>query len=301
MLDEPTLEWLTTCVLDAITEGEAVESAALLFLLRRYVATDRRDLGDALGSALATALSRPANRTVEDRAGWLTLFAETSALSNDERIVAAAADLVSDLRSEWSRTNQVDEVSYAVDVCLTAEGDYMTPELVSAAIDELERVVSAAYRPGEGVAHAVDKPNGERGRLSDQVRAASALLSAFARSGRLPYSMLAEELMRFARRALWDDEAGGFFERDATTSVSTGAADRTKPFILNCEAARVLCRLDALHRDPEYQKVAVVVDASNYARDAQHTLMSQAADLRRRGSGAAMYGIALSEWLNRSC
>jgi hypothetical protein len=300
MLDRRTLEWLTTCVLDAIARGEAVESTALLFLLRRYVATDRRDLGDALGSALAMALSRSANSTVEDRAGWLTLFAETSALSNDERIAAAAADLVSDLRSEWSKTNQVDEASYSVDVCLTTEGDFMTPELVSAAIDELERVVSAAYRPGEGVAHGVAKPNAERGRLSDQVRAASALLSAFARSGRLPYSMLAEELMQFARRTLWDDEAGGFFDRDATKSVSTGDADREKPFVLNCEAARVLCRLDALHRDPEYQKVAVIAEASNYARDAERTLLSQTANLRRRGSGAAMYGIALTEWLNRS-
>jgi hypothetical protein len=80
-----------------------------------------------------------------------------------------------------------------------------------------------------------------------------------------------------------------------------GVADRPKPFVLNCEAARVLCRLDALHRDPQYQKVAVVVEATNYARDAERTLMSQAANLRRRGSGAAMYGIALTEWLNRSC
>jgi len=112
--------------------------------------------------------------------------------------------------------------------------------------------------------------------------------------------MLAEELMQFARRTLWDDEAGGFFGRDTTKSVSTGDADREKPFVLNCEAARVLCRLDALHRDPEYQKVAVIAEASNYARDAERTLLSQTANLRRRGSGAAMYGIALTEWLNRS-
>src|SRR5439155_21497259 len=108
-LDERALEWLTTCVLDVIARGEAVESAALLFLLRRYAATDRRDLGDALGSALAVALSRPSAAIVEDRAGWLTLFAETSALSHDERLAAAAGDLVSDLRSDWSKTNQVDQ------------------------------------------------------------------------------------------------------------------------------------------------------------------------------------------------
>ena len=99
----------------------------------------------------------------------------------------------------------------AVDACLLAGGHLLDPQsIVPDAIDELERIVAAAYRPGRGLARSVNDPGGARGALADHVRTSSALLTAFDFSGRLPYPMLAEELMQFARETLWDEESGAF-------------------------------------------------------------------------------------------
>jgi hypothetical protein len=294
-LDQDAIEWLTMRILEAVIEAERVEPMALLYLLRRYAATDRGDLRDALGHSLASALTRAAAGPADDRARWLTLFTETAAISDDERLPAAAGRLVSSLREEWSAAREVDRAACSIEACLQA-ADVLAPrDLVPAAIDELERIVGATYRPGQGVGHLVDQPNGQRGRLSDQVRAASALLAGYAQCGRLPYSMLAEELMRFARRTLWDEQDGGFF--GGLTPGEDGKAGRAKPFALNCEAARVLCRLDVLHRDAGQREGGVMSDACDYADDAARTLLSQTPDLRARDLEAAVYGIALGEWL----
>jgi len=132
----------------------------------------------------------------------------------------------------------------------------------------------------------VNEPGGVRGQLADHVRSASALLTAFSLTGRLPYSMLAEELMQFARRTLWDDRHGGFFDPSGV-----------RPFRLNCEAARVLCRLSVLHRDDEYRQVAVLASDADYGRDAALTLASQTSVYRQHGPSSAVYGFALAEWL----
>ena len=41
---------------------DAVDAGALTFLLRQYLGTDRQDLRDALGAALAAALEHAAER-----------------------------------------------------------------------------------------------------------------------------------------------------------------------------------------------------------------------------------------------
>src|SRR5260370_34161955 len=130
----------------------------------------------------------------------------------------------------------------SVDACLGAIRIFQPRTLVQRALDELERVVGAAYRPGEGMA---DLTAGlpVRGRLADQIRSAAALLTAYSLTGRLPDSMLAEELTQFSMRTLWDADSGGFYE---------DVARLVKPFALNCEAARVLCRLATLHLHDEY-------------------------------------------------
>src|SRR5437763_155735 len=79
-----------------------------------------------------------------------------------------------------------------------------------------ERIGGRSYGPGEGI-----------GDYADHVRAAGALLTAYETTGRLPYAMLAEELMQSSKR--------------------TSASNR--PYVIECEAARVLCRLAALHDD----------------------------------------------------
>lgn len=284
-VDESAVQWLTEGLLRAIARGEPADPTALLFLLRRYAATDREDVRDAVGEALAGALAGP--RMSGNHAGWLTVFTEASLVSDDVRLRTAATELRDGLRREWSTVVTMEAAAGGVEAYLISANAISARDLLAAAIDELERTVGAVYRPGDGVGRFISEPDRERGRLGDQVRAASALVTAFGVTGRLPYSMLAEELMQFAKRTLWDEQGGGFFD-------GLGS----KPFALNCEAARVLCRLEALHRDEEYRQVAVLAAASAYAADAGQTLASQTPDLRDRGSAAAAYGIALTEWLH---
>jgi hypothetical protein len=291
-LNQDTIEWLTTAIRDAIGDGETVQPTPLLYLLRRYGATDREDLRDALGHALASAMACRTDEATDDAPLWLTLFAETSVISDDARLPIAASALVSTLRQGWVTATEVDRAARSVEACLHSSRIPSLDELVPAAIDELERVVGGTYKPGDGVGHVIGQPQVGRGRLSDQVSAASALLAGYLHSGRLPYSMLAEELMQFARRTLWDEQDGGFFEQ------ADAIGGRVKPFALNCEAARVLCRLDALHRDTQYQNGAVVVEVADYAGDAARTLVSQTPNLHACGLGAAVYGLALDEWLS---
>ena len=286
-MDGAAIEWVTDAVLQALARDEPLAAPALTFLLRRYAATRRDDLRDALEPALARAVEGPPSAaSCDERAEWLMLFVEATTVSADERLRVAAADLISSLEREWGRATDVDQAAASVDACLVASDVFNPRRLVQHAIDELERIVGAAYRPGEGVAHVIDEPRGARGRLGDHVRCASALLTAYSRTGRLPYSMLAEELMQFARRTLWDDQGGGFNDTPGT-----------KPFALNCEAARVLCRLAGLHQQDEYRKAAVLAADADYLRDAARTLASQTPAYRQFGPLSAVYGLAVGEWL----
>ena len=108
-----------------------------------------------------------------------------------------------------------------------------------------------------------------RGGLSDQVRSASTLLTAYMLTARLPYAMLADELMQPSRR----------------TRRQTNA---DAPFALTCDAARVFCRLAALHRDDDYRRTAVLAVDTDYVREATRTLDALAPSVARtrRRSGA---------------
>jgi hypothetical protein len=135
-------------------------------------------------------------------------------------------------------------------------------------IDDLERLVGKSYEPGEGL---VDKD------LVEHLRSASALLIAFGMTGRLPYSMLAEELLQAARRRWWDEEHASF----------------GPDFASNCEAVRVLLRLAALHDDPEYLQTAVVANDATCALDARRALAALETAYRAHATAAASYGLAL--------
>lgn len=267
------LDAITARVLDALVRDEqatAIDAGSLTFLLRQYLSTDRQDLRDALGTALAAALEHAASEpSSSGRAAWVILFAEVAAIAEDDRIVAAVGELVASLRAEWPASRGVEEGAVAVEACLVASRVLDPRDLVAPAIDQLEHVVGGAYQPGAGV----------RGGLGNQVRAASALLTAFEITGRLPYSMLAEELMQAARRA--DPERAG-----------------PAAFVIHCDAARVFCRLAALHEDAEYRKAAVTLPDADYRGDAARIL---AALSTRVGDAppahAAAYGLALLELL----
>lgn len=300
------VDWITDRVLQALVQGEPAPPRALTFLLRRYVETGREDLSDALGPALARALDRcssdpeagPTSTSGVESAEWLMLFVEAAGFSEDERFCGAAAGLVAALVERWPSHGNVVPALRSVEACLSATRLERTNANAAAAIDELERIIGAAYLPGDGLARTTNGRMRELGDLLDHAAAASALLTAYAIAGRLPYSMLAEELMQFARRSWWDDARGGFHAGTANVERSTANVERRTSndlFIANCEAARVLCRLAALHRDQEYRQAAVIAEQSDYADDAARTLESLLDEYRVMELEATIYGLALGE------
>jgi hypothetical protein len=288
-VDFVAIEWITDFVLATISSGTSVDAPALIFLLRRYRATDRTDLREALETALADAVGQQTHAVgAVERAAWLTLFGEAASLSEDARVRHVASDLIEGLRRDWGRVSAVESAAVNIDACLTCHRLVDTPAFVADAIDELERIVGGAYSPGEGLRSVVGDTSAVRGRLVDHVRAASALLTGFEATGRLPYSMLAEELMQHIRRTLWDEEAGLF-----------GAAtlDRRHPFALNCEAARVLLRLAALHGQETYRQAAILAADADYGSDARRILSAERATYQPQGIASVAYGLVLDEWL----
>ena len=184
------------------------------------------------------------------------------------RGLALGLDAVAVGSDPWERCQWLGLFAEAASVSDDARLPDAIRTVTPLAIDDLEQAVRAGYEPGEGVLGAG---------LVDQLRAALALLTAFDLTGRLPYPMLAEELVQVARRRAWDD-ARGMFQAD---------------FGANAVAARVLCRLTALHRDPEYTAGAIVVRQATYREDAERTLESLAPIHRGYPGSAADYGIAL--------
>jgi uncharacterized protein YyaL (SSP411 family) len=122
------------------------------------------------------------------------------------------------------------------------------------AIASLEHVGLRCYRPGKGMAHYVDREvvlrrgpehaTEVRGLLDDQIAMAQAHLDAFEATGNIVYEMMAEELMLYATRTLWDEEEGGFRDHLVDEHDDIGLLrEPYKPFVANCSAARVLHRL----------------------------------------------------------
>ena len=237
---------------------------ALVFLLRHFATTDQDSIREVLGEALTDALALHVDDAVPPRrAAWLLLFREAAALSNDDRLSAAALRLTDSLKRDWRSPGSVADAMYSVDACLRAadlNGDRAGP-LIAAAVDQLERIVGESYGPGEGI-----------GDYADHVRSAAALVTAYDVTGRLPYAMLAEELMQ------------------TSTRVSAG-----RDFTMECEAARVFCRLAAVHDDAGYRAAAVIAPNADYRGDASRLLA--ALSPRARAEDAPMYGLALSELL----
>lgn len=273
------VEQVTVMVLGALARDEAPTSTALRFLLRSYSATGRDDIRDAIEPALARALELAHSAPADEQPCWLLLFVEAAGMSGDDRLPAMAAMLVEHVRSTWGRTGQSLEVgATGVDACLRASSLVPIDDLARSAIDELERLVGATYQPGHGVSE----------QLADQLAVSSALVTAYQLTGRLPYSMLAEELLQSARRVMWDEPCG-IFSHDGS------GARGQKPFALNCEAVSVLSRLAALHRSDEYLKAAVVTPGADYDVDAERILESLAADVPAHGLAGAAYGLAAAE------
>jgi hypothetical protein len=140
-----------------------------------------------------------------------------------------------------------------------------------AAIDSLEALVRRQYEPGEGLL-------GQS--CADHLRCCSALLAAFDLSGRLPYAMLAEELLRHALGAWW---------HGTDRSFHAG-------FDVDCTALHVVCRLAGLHATPDYRAAAVVAPSSDYAGDARELAASISNRSGEHPHDAAEFGAAMLEW-----
>lgn len=139
------------------------------------------------------------------------------------------------------------------------------------AIDALESLVRRDYEPGEGLP----------GRsLLDHLQCAASLLAGFELSGRLPYAMLAEELLQSSRRTWWD----------ASRSQYDG------DFVANCRAARVSCGLAALRADADYVRRAVVAPEQAYRQDAALILTELVLPAGLTPADAAEHAVALLEW-----
>ncbi len=289
-------------VLTAMAREEPLSPAMVLVLIRSYMTTGREEVAEGLSAALTAALEHRPSRTLsDDRPAWLLVFLEAANVSDDERVGEEAAALIAALRSEWPARSPSAHGMRGLASCLTAvvmaprvQKDPPVDEgLLQAAIDELERIVGRAYEPGEGLLQAPgrDVP----GSLEDHVTAATALLAAYRATARLPYSMLAEELMRVARRRWWSDDAGRFADAKQRERLED------HELVVNCEAARVLAQISTLHADPDYRQAVVVAESApgvtNFA-DADRILAWLGRSSAGDGPARAEYAIALGERLS---
>jgi len=290
-VDDAAVEQVVRSVLDAISRGAGESPADLLLLLRRYVATGQPELSEALGAALARALDRctSPDRPEDRPSEWLTVFVEAAAISQDDRLPAAAASMVDTMRRSWPGRGELRASFRAVESCLAAAHLGNEDDVATAAIDELERIVGRSYEPGDGLAG--------HGLLAHSA-AASALLTAFAVAGRLPYAMLADELIQYARRAWWNENLGGFGEHiePSTSPNAARSTENVESFLANCEMARVLCRMALLHADGSYRDIAVLAPRADYAEDARRTLARIAPSVTP-SPDSALYALALDEYL----
>jgi hypothetical protein len=280
------VERLTAAVVEALRH-ETPTPPAVRFLIRRYLATGLEDIRAALEPALTASLELSRQASADEQPAWLMMLADAAAVSDDDRIHESARALASVVQAGWGRRQRVRIAAAGVDACLRLNVPGLAEDSVQRSVDELERLVAAAYQPGEGIVEATFEG---RPRLASQFIVASALLTGFERTDRLPYSMLAEELIQFASRSFRDAAGAGFTDGDDAPDTSAAST-----FAINCEAAAVLMRLAALHASADYRRDAVLAAGADYGRDATHILARLAPAAVELGLAGAVYGLAAAD------
>jgi len=199
--------------------------------------------------------------------------------SHDERRARTAPAISRVLYADWNAT--------MVSAAFQAAAVFSDDGLRDFALKSFERVLLACYRPGEGVAHYFDGEPRVRGLFADQLAMASAALDAHDLTGNVVYEMMAEELTHYAVRVMWDEKAGGFFDRagdEAAWDPAIGLMRRRlKPFTANCDAVRMLRRLAAASGEHDFGAVA------------DRTLAAMAPLALAHGPLAAHYVLALRD------
>lgn len=256
---------VSRAVLGALARGDVPTPDALRLLLRGYAATGREDFRDALEAGLANGLEIAADSSSETAPPWLFLFGEAADASDDERVRAAASDLAAKARMIWGASTSLALAARSVEACLRARLE------LQGAVDELERLIAVSYEPGHGMSRGAKSGNTIEGEMAT----AGALLTGFLVTGRLPYAMLAEELVQHTRRA--------YLGRDDLS------------FDASCDAAGVLSRMAALHHDDDYRAAAVISPAARYQDEAAAILERLAKGAPGRGLAGAAYALAAGE------
>jgi len=156
--------------------------------------------------------------------------------------------------------------------------------LLAFAVKSIERVALTSYERGAGIAHQPDAPRPTRGLLTDQVYVVSALVDIYEAAEEIVYLDVAQELMYYALRTMWDKTVGGFLDRVSGGPSELGLLRQpVRPLVANCEAARALARLARLTgRDDLRQR-------------AHETLAAQSSVCRASGLQGAAYALALRE------
>ncbi len=239
-----------------------------------------RVLGEPRYRERAAHLLRYVVRTLADRAAG-GFFASQYA---DDDYYAASIAARGRLRGP-----RVDRSVYAAGTARTAAALLRAAEvfgdssLIEFAVDSLERVAGETYERGGGIAHAVGDGEIARGLLADQVAVSDALLDLYGATGRDVYLDLAQELMRFCLRELWDAPRGGFVDRVVADDDVGLLREPLRPFAVNCTAVRVLARLGRL------------TGADDFRARAAATLESLLPEARGRGVDAAPWALAALE------
>jgi uncharacterized protein len=196
-------------------------------------------------------------KLLETNALLLRAYAEAAVLFgravDRERSAAIVSFMTTRLRSDHGgyygsdadRVLYADTNATAVGALLAAAAVLEDPALGREALASLERVVLACYKPGSGIAHYFDGSAHVRGLVGDHVAIAGALLDAHEVSDAEPYRMMAEELVHYMVREMWDADGGGFFDRAAMDDDVGLLRTRRKPFVANADAA-IVC--ERLHR-----------------------------------------------------
>jgi len=282
----------------AVAHGDPPSPALLRFLLRRYAATGDADVLEILEPALAQAVLAAAEAPLAHQPEWMLLFVEAAALSPDDRLQTTLASLAPGVIEQdftQGRTGHLFRSITASIAAAAAHGDPSSSrEQLQRAIHAMEDLVSAAYQPGAGVAHVLPRDRDRSRALRDQIDAATALLAAYIESARLPYSMLAEEFVQFARREWWNGTRGAF---DSTAAAGDQPLS-DEDFAANADAIRLFCRLAMLHRDEGYRSAAVLAPDADYLADANRMIEALAPDaLSRDASLIGVYGLAVDDEL----
>lgn len=156
--------------------------------------------------------------------------------------------------------------------------------LVAFAVKSIERVALTSYERGAGIAHQPDAERSVRGLLADHVYVASALVDIYEAVEETVYLDIAQELMYYALRTMWDSTTGGFLDRIPGGPGELGLLrERVRPLVANCEAARTLARLGRL------------TGRDDLRGRAGETLAAQRRVCRASGLQGAAYALALRE------